>query len=171
MSAVVHFSMAPMSTGLRVLTWSLFLLPAVLAWAGLSTPLPVRPILLGTAAFTLLLYATIPVFFRPRVFEIEGHVLTIRWLIRARTIDLRGADVARLDRAELRRRIGFGYRIGAGGLGGAFGLYKTADETFDLAVSTLDAWILLRPAEGRALLITPEHPERFVDVVRRAQER
>jgi hypothetical protein len=170
-SAVVHFQLAPMSLGLRLLTYGLFVIPAFQIAVGMVVPRPLALVFLGVAALVLLSFASVPLFFRPTAFEVEGHLLTIRWLTRTRSIDLRGAEVSIISRADLNREYGFGYRIGAGGLGGAFGLYKTGKETFGLWVSTLDAWVLLRPREGRALLVTPEHPERFVDVVSRARER
>jgi hypothetical protein len=157
------FRLAPMSTGLRVFTWSLFPLPALLLCAGLSAPPPVRWVLLGTTVFVVLLYASVWLAWRPTAFELDARGLRIVWPLRRRSIDRADIQHGRIiTSSEFRREYGFGVRVGAGGLWGGFGLLKTRRETFSMWISRTDRFVLVTLRGARPLLITPDEPERFV---------
>ena len=162
-----RYALAPMSWWLALLTYALFPIPLLLLAAAFSSPRPVNLVLLGAGLFFVLIYATVWFWWRPTSFEIRGHELVLRWPLRKRTIELAGMrDAELVDGADFRRRYGWGMRIGAGGLWGGFGLLKTRAETFSMYVSRTDRFVLLRPIGCRALMITPEDPERFVRGVR-----
>jgi len=156
------FRLAPMSTSLRVLTWALFLLPAVLLYQGVQSPVPTRAVLLATVAFVVLVYASVWFVWRPTRFEIDAGTLRIVWPTRSRTI-LRTAveDVRIVTAAQFRAEFGYGMRIGAGGLWGGFGLLKMRATTFSMWISRLDRFVIVGLRGARPLLVTPEEPERF----------
>src|SRR5262249_13219822 len=81
---------------------------------------------------------------------------------------IRGATV--LAKGDTRRELGFGMRIGAGGLWGGFRwLWTTRRGLLDLYVSRETDVVLveLDPRAGRSLLLTPERPEAFVAPLQR----
>ncbi len=78
------------------------------------------------------------------------------------------AAVEIVPRAEFRHRYGWGYRVGAGGLWGGFGLLVTSRESVAMYVSRTDRFVLVRLRAGRSLLLTPAEPERFVAALQSA---
>lgn len=165
MSAMI-FKLAPMSTGLRVGTWVLFVLPLLFLAAGLIVPAPVSYVLLPATAFIVLLYGLTWLVFRPGRFELDDRTLRIVWPMRQREIARADIVSARLvTSTDFRAEYGLGMRIGVGGLWGAFGLLQTDRETFSLWISRTDRYVVVMLRNGRPLLITPERPERFVEAV------
>lgn len=161
------FRLAPMSVGLAVLTWGCFLLPALCLVAALAAPPPVRSGLFATTALMSLVYASVWFGFRPSRFELDERTLRIVWPLRARAIERVDIEDARIvSSSEFRRRYGNGMRIGAGGLWGGFGLLKTRRETFSMWISRTDRFVIVQLRGARPLLVTPEEPERFVELVK-----
>lgn len=166
---VTRHPLAPMDGLLRALTWICVAIPVVLALAAFQAPMPVRLILLGAAGFTIAIYAVIWLWLRPTAFVVEPDGLTLEWPLRRRRIAAAAIVGARvLDRDELRRELGRILRIGAGGLGGGFGLASTSRGLVELWVSRTDWMILVECTGRRSLLITPDEPEAFVRGLPRA---
>lgn len=155
---------------LRVLTWVCVAIPLVIGLSAIRTPMPVRTILFGAAGLMFAMYVFIWLWLRPTAFVVEPDGLAIEWPVRRRRIDAAAVVGARvLDREQLRRELGRILRIGAGGLGGGFGLARTARGLVELWVSRTDWMVFVECTGRRSLLITPEDPERFVsDLVHRA---
>lgn len=157
------FRLARMQAWLAVLTWALLLLPALFIDRATSAPPPVNAILVGTAVFMVLVYASVWLAFRPTRFEVGPSELRIVWPVWSRTIALADVVSARImSGADFRREYGLGMRIGAGGLWGGFGLLKTSRETFSMWISRTDRFVLVELRGARTLMVTPEDPERFV---------
>jgi hypothetical protein len=71
--------------------------------------------------------------------------------------------VRSIGKEELRRKIGWGLRVGAGGLWGGFGWLWTKDRGIvQMYVSRTDGFVWVEVTNGRPWLITPEQPEQFV---------
>jgi hypothetical protein len=158
--AVRSFPLARMSPLVLTLTLGLLALPpAFLAGAlcaGRSLAVP--------AALMIALYAWVWVRFRPSRFIVDRGALEVIWPLKRRTIPRADiADVRLIDRLELRRAIGWGMRVGAGGLWGGFGwLWTKRRGIVQMYVSRTDRFVWIELARGRPWLITPEHPEAFV---------
>jgi len=162
-----RFALAPMQTWLRVLTLAVLAMPVVLFVAAWTSPRPVAQVLAAAAIFTVLVYASVWLVWRPTRFEVDDAELRIVWPLRSRRIPRAQVEgVARVTGREFRREHGWGMRIGAGGLGGGFGLLKTAGTTFSMWISRTDEFVVVRLRDARPLLITPETPERFVEALR-----
>lgn len=158
-----------MSLDIRVMTWIVLAMPLVLFAAALGASRPTRLVLLGVTAFVVLTYASVALWWRPLRFEVGGHCLALVWPLRSRLVEGRQiAGVEIVPRAEFRRRYGWGYRVGAGGLWGGFGLLVTSRESFAMYVSRTDHFVLVRLRAGRPLLLTPAEPERFVAALQSA---
>lgn len=162
------FKLAPMSRDLRVASWALSLVPAVFVGAALVAPPPVSWLMAPVALFVVLLYAGVWLAFRPSRFEVDVSTLRVQWPVRGRTIARADIESARLvTSAEFRSEYGLGMRIGAGGLWGGFGLLKTGRETFSMWISRTDQFVIVQLRGERPLLVTPEQPQRFVDMLTR----
>jgi hypothetical protein len=86
------------------------------------------------------------------------------WPLKRREIRRDGiAGVRLVDRRTLRRDIGWGMRVGAGGLWGGFGwLWTTRRGIVQMYVSRTDGFVWIERLNDRPWLITPERPEAFV---------
>lgn len=167
---VTRYPLAPMDGLIRVLTWICVAIPLVVGLAAIRAPAPARAILFGVAGAMLAMYAFIWLWMRPTGFVVAPDGLVIDWPVRRRRIEAAAVTAARiLDRDQLRSELGRIVRIGAGGLGGGFGLARTAHGLVELWVSRTDWMVLVECTGRRSLLITPADPERFVsELARRA---
>lgn len=112
------FHLAPMSTGILVLTLILLLVPvAMLGYAVLACMA-----FIGPSLFVVLVYAWVWLLFRPTGFVIHPDALEVVWPMKRRRVSRSSIQTVRLiDRDALKREIDWGIRIGAGGLWGGFG--------------------------------------------------
>jgi len=154
------FRLAPMSTPILVLTVALLALP--LAFLGLAARW--TPLALGPAAFILAIYAWIWLRYRPTAFVVHPRSLEVTWPLKRREIlreDI--ATVRAIDRQTLRRETGWGLRVGAGGLFGAFGyLWTTNRGLVRMYISRTDRFVWIECKRDRPWVITPDQPDAFV---------
>src|SRR5689334_1079208 len=154
------FALAPMSPAIWWFTVVLLLVAAVLiALAVLGKPPGAVPALLAVAV-----YAWVWLGFRPARFIVHADALEMVWPLRREIIPrTQIAGVRLIDRPELRSEIGWGIRIGAGGLWGAFGwLWTQRRGLIRFYISRTDGLVWIERAGKRPLLITPERPAEFV---------
>jgi hypothetical protein len=149
--------MSPLIRGLTLGLWALplaFVAGAVYGRAPLAIP----------ALFFVAIYAWIWLRFRPTRFVVRPGVLEVIWPLKRRDIP-RGeiSDVRLIDGRELRKEIGWGMRVGAGGMWGGFGwLWTRKRGIVQMYVSRTDRFVWIERAGERPWLITPERPEEFV---------
>jgi hypothetical protein len=154
-----------MSPPIRALTLMLFVLPlAFLASAAAGIP-----VLLAPGLFVVAIYAWVWLRFRPTRFVVHADVLEVIWPLKRRALRRDGITGVRLlDRSELRREIGWGMRIGAGGLWGGFGwLWTRQRGIVQMYVSRTDRFVWIERAGDRPWLITPDEPEAFARALAR----
>jgi hypothetical protein len=157
---MTSFRLAPMSSMIRILTLILLAIPlAFFAVALIGTS-----ILVGPAALVATMYSWVWLRFRPTMFVVRSNVLEVIWPLKRRQIERKNiAGVRTIDNEELRREIGWGVRVGAGGLWGGFGwLWTQRRGIVQLYVSRTSDFVWIEIANERPWLITPEHPETFV---------
>src|SRR5262245_14353644 len=107
------YGIAPMSTGIRVLTVLLLAVPVAMAAGALAG----SRVLLVPLALAIAVYAWIWLLFRPRAFVIQPGSVEIVWPLKRLTIPRSSIVSCRtIGVADLRREIGWGVRVGAGGL-------------------------------------------------------
>lgn len=154
------FCLAPMSPVILVVTLILLALPIgffVAAMAGAR--FHIAPCFVVTA-----IYLWIWLRFRPNCFVVREKSLEVIWPLKRREIP-RGsiAGVRLLDREELKQEIGWGMRVGAGGLGGGFGwLWTKRHGIVQMYVSRTDGFVWIDRQNDRPWLLTPEDPQAFV---------
>lgn len=154
------FRLAPMSPLILALTLVLLALPVVfLAAAAVWTPLLAAP-----ALFMLVIYLWIWLRYRPSAFVVRPRTLEVTWPCMRREIPRDDISAVRvIDRETLRREVGWGMRVGAGGLFGGFGyLWTTNRGLVRMYVSRTDHFVWIERKSDRPWLITPDQPEAFV---------
>jgi hypothetical protein len=121
-------------------------------------------LLVAPALLLILIYSWVWTRFRPTAFVIHPQTVEIVWPLKRRQIRREQITAARvLDRQELRRLVGWGMRVGAGGLGGGFGwLWTSRRGIVQMYVSRLDRFVWIERGSERPWLITPDQPEAFV---------
>jgi hypothetical protein len=161
----VRFGLAPMCPFLRRLTIVLLLLPVVFVVAGVAGP----HALLLAALVLLLTYGWIWSRFRPTTFVVHADSLEVIWPLKRVRIPRDGiSSVRQVDRQELRRAVGWGMRVGAGGLWGGFGwLWTSRRGIVQMYVSRLDRFVWIERGKERPWLITTERTEEFVAALTR----
>jgi hypothetical protein len=160
MTSAETFRLARMSPLIRTLTIVLLALPfafTVAVWRG-NDELAVPALLL------VIMYAWVWLRFRPRDFVVHREGLEVIWPLKRRKISREDiTDVRAIDRQALRKEIGWGVRVGAGGLWGGFGwLWTKRRGIVQMYVSRTDQFVWIELAGSRPWLITPEQPEEFV---------
>jgi len=156
----MRFALAPMCPFIRRLTLALAVLPVLFLVAAT----------LGHRAFyvpamlLLLTYAWVWVRFRPTAFVVHPDKLEVVWPLKRRLLRRDGISSTRLvDRQELHKQVGWGMRVGAGGLWGGFGwLWTSRRGIVQMYVSRLDGFVWIERGTERPWLITPERPEELV---------
>lgn len=79
------------------------------------------------------------------------------------------ASVRILARESLKKDIGWGVRIGAGGLWGGFGwLWTKRRGVVQMYVTRTDRFVWIERRRGRPWLVTPERPDAFVRALSRS---
>src|SRR6185295_9361168 len=112
----MSFRLAPMSAAIVVLTMIVLAVPAIF----LVVAARGREILATPGLLVIALYMWIWLRFRPTEFVVGPQALEILWPLKRRVILHSDIASARMvDRRELRALIGWGMRVGAGGLWGA----------------------------------------------------
>ena len=157
---MTSFRLAPMSSMIRGLTLILLAIPLVFFAAALIG----TSILVGPAILVVTIYFWVWLRFRPTIFVVRQDVLEVIWPLKRRQIErINITGVRIIDNEELRREIGWGVRVGAGGLWGGFGwLWTQRRGIVQMYVSRTSDFVWIEFADGRPWLITPEHPEAFV---------
>ena len=156
----MRFALAPMCPLIRRLTLIMALLPIVLLVAGTLGPRA----LLVPAMLVLLIYGWVWARFRPTAFVVHRDSLEVIWPLKRRRIPRAGISTVRvMGRQELRREVGWGMRVGAGGLWGGFGwLWTSRRGIVQMYVSRLDRFVWIEHGTERPWLITPDRPEELV---------
>ena len=154
------FRLARMSPLILTLTVLLLALPAAFLVGALFG----RHGLVGPTVLLIVLYAWVWLRFRPSWLTVDRTVLEVVWPLKRREIPRAGITSARVvDRQELKRQIGWGMRVGAGGLWGGFGcLWTTRRGLVQMYITRTDRFVWIERGAGRPWLLTPEEPEEFV---------
>lgn len=123
--------------------------------------------LVAPFVFLVVIYSWIWLWFRPGRFVVSDDTLTIVWPVRTREIIRSEITAAALmTRSELRNKVGWGIRVGAGGVWGGFGWLYTQKRGFmRMYISRVDRYVWFE-TEGQPWIITPERPEEFLRALR-----
>jgi hypothetical protein len=164
-----RFELARMSRVILGVTVVLLALPPLLLALAMVSGAP----LMAAALLMTGVYAWVWLRFRPTAFVVGPDALDVIWPLKRRSLPRATiADVQLIDRDELRRRIGFAIRVGAGGLWGGFGsLWTRRRGVIQMYVSREDGLVWIERTNGSPWLITPHDPEAFVHALGRPVHR
>jgi len=154
------FRLAPMSPALRVSTLVLLALPVgFIAMAVLW-----HPVFWFPGSLVVVIYAWTWLRFRPTRFVVGPEAVDVVWPLKRRRIPRAGITGVRLvDAPDLRREVGWGVRVGAGGLFGGFGwLWTSRRGIVQMYISRTDRFVWIERGPERPWLVTPEEPDAFV---------
>lgn len=120
------------------------------------------------AVLLILIYAWVWLRFRPTMFVVYANALEVIWPLKRRRIPREEITALRLvDGGELTREIGWGTRVGAGGLWGGFGLLWTRRRGLvQMYISRTDGYVWIERGDKRPWLLTPVRPEEFIRALR-----
>jgi hypothetical protein len=157
------FRLARMSPLILALTLILLAIPVVfLVNVALG-----RSLLAAPALLVIAIYSWVWLRFRPSAFIVRPDAIEVEWPLKRGRIprdDI--ASVRILQQGELRREVGWGVRVGAGGLWGGFGwLWTSRRGIVQMYISRTNQFVWIERKNGRPWLITPEEPEAFVRAV------
>jgi hypothetical protein len=161
----MRFGLARMCPFMLRITVVMAALPLALLIAAAVGPW----VLSAPALLLVLMYAWVWTRFRPTAFVVRPHTIEVIWPLKRRRIRRDQISAVRLiDPPELRQQVGWGMRVGAGGLWGGFGwLWTSRRGIVQMYVSRLDRFVWIERGTQRPWLITPDRPEAFVDAVGR----
>lgn len=149
-----------MSMPILGLTIVLLALPVVFLVASLlgATMLTVPALLVMVG------YAWIWLRLRPSQFVVHPGGLDVHWPLKCVRIPRASISSVRvIDRQSLKQEVGWGLRLGAGGLWGGFGwLWTKHRGIVQMYVSRTDDFVWIERVGDRPWLLTPERPEAFV---------
>jgi hypothetical protein len=156
------FRIASMCMMIRIITLILLALPILFVIsAAFGRPLYFPAVLLS------LIYLWIWLRFRPSQFIMHQGGLEVLWPLKRRTIALESITGARIvNGRDLRASVGWGMRVGAGGLWGGFGwLWTERRGVVQMYISRISELVWIERGNERPWLISPERPEEFVEAL------
>lgn len=158
-----NFKLAPMAFFIAMLTYVLLALPLLFLLINAYAPGPLPLV----ALFLIAIYAWVWLRFRPIRFIVRPYILEIVWPLKRRKIPRNGiSNIVIMSRSELRQKIGWGMRIGAGGLWGGFGwLWTKHCGLIQMYISRTDQFVWIERTGERPLLVTPENPAAFAQAL------
>ena len=127
----------------------------------------------STTAIGLLvaIYSWVWLRFRPTQFVVHQDVLEVIWPLKRRQISRASiADVRIVNRRDLKSQVGWGMRVGAGGLWGGFGwLWTQRRGIVQMYISRMNDLVWIELTAGRPWLLSPERPQEFVQALSSSQ--
>src|SRR6266478_3163633 len=152
-TTVQSFRLAPMSPLIWMLTLALLAIPAVF----FSTAMVGRHLLTVPALCVVVMYVWVWLRFRPTRFVVYPDRLEVRWPLKRRSIPHKDiAEVRLIDKRALHSEIGWGMRVGAGGLWGALagcgpsaGRSSRCTSRAPMALCGSSAWVIGRGLSHR----------------------
>lgn len=161
------FRIAPMDTMIRNITLVLLALPVLFVLSAVFS----RAFLIAPTILVVAIYFWIWLRFRPTQFVVRQDVLEVIWPLKRRQIARDTiADVRIINGCDLKQQVGWGMRVGAGGLWGGFGwLWTQRRGIVQMYISRINELVWIDRTTGRPWLISPERPQEFVQALSSSQ--
>ena len=126
-----------------------------------------RAPLIAPTILLVAIYSWVWLRFRPIQFVVRQDALEVVWPLKRRQISLDSiADVRIVNSRDLTPQVGWGIRVGAGGLWGGFGwLWTQRRGIVQMYISRINDLVWIDRKAGRPWLISPERPQEFVQAL------
>lgn len=160
-----RFPIARMDALMGGLTAVVLALPVVFAALAIGA-VPLALPMLATAGGLVALYVAVWLLARPTRYDVDAdglHVVFPAWTRTIPRVELRGVEAYAGGR--FRSEVGWGLRIGVGGLWGTFGLLVTPLGTLETYVSRTSDLVLVTCEGRRDLLLSPADLDGFCQAV------
>jgi len=126
--------------------------------------------ILGVGGCVAAIFLIIALWARPTHFELTGNSFDIVFPLRKKSIPLSDISGARkiASAKDLKNEFGNLMRVGAGGFLGTFGILVGRKKgSLDAYTSRVDNWVLIERISKRWLLISPEQPDRMIELLQK----
>lgn len=156
-----------MDTMIRIITLGLLALPLLFVFSAVfGTALLIAPTILLVA-----IYSWVWLRFRPTRFVVHQDVLEVVWPLKRRQISRDSISGVRIvNGRDLKSQVGWGMRVGAGGLWGGFGwLWTERRGIVQMYISRVNDLVWIDRTAGRPWLISPERPQEFLQALSSSQ--
>jgi hypothetical protein len=161
------FRIASMCVMIRIITVMLLALPVLFVLSAVfgRAPLIVPTILL------VAIYSWVWLRFRPTQFVVHQDAVEVIWPLKRRQISRDSiSDVRIVNSRDLKPQVGWGMRVGVGGLWGGFGwLWTQRRGIVQMYISRINDLVWIERTAGRPWLISPERPQEFVQALSSSQ--
>jgi hypothetical protein len=161
------FRIAPMSTMIRNVTFVLLALPVLFMLSAVFG----KALLIAPTILLVAIYVWVWLRFRPTQFVVHQDKLEVIWPLKRRQISRDSIAAVRIVNAQdLEPQVGWGMRVGAGGLWGGFGwLWTQRRGIVQMYISRINDLVWIDRTAGRPWLISPERPQEFVHALFNSQ--
>jgi hypothetical protein len=161
------FRIAPMCLMIRIITLVLLALPVLFVLSAVFG----RALLIAPTILLVATYSWVWLRFRPTQFVVHQDVLEVIWPLKRRQISRDSiSDVRIVNGRDLKPQVGWGVRVGAGGLWGGFGwLWTQRRGIVQMHISRINDLVWIDRTVGRPWLISPERPQEFVQALSSSQ--
>jgi hypothetical protein len=166
-SSMKIFRLAPMCMMFRITTLGLLALPVLFVLSAVFG----RALSIEPTIFLMAIYSWAWLRFRPTQFVVHQDVLEVIWPLKRRQISRDSiSDVRLVNRRDLKLQLGWGMRVGDGGLWGGFGwLWTQRRGIVQMYISRFNDLVWIERTAGRPWLISPERPQEFVQALSSSQ--
>ena len=152
---------------IRIITLVLLALPVLFVLSAVFG----RALLIAPTILLVAIYSWVWLRFRPTQFVVHQDALEVIWPLKRRKISLDSiVDVRIVNGRDLQPQVGWGVRVGAGGLWGGFGwLWTQRRGIVQMYISQINDLVWIDRMAGRPWLISPERPQEFVQALSSSQ--
>lgn len=152
---------------IRIITLVLLALPVLFVLSAVFG----RALLIVPTILLVAIYSWVWLRFRPTQFVVHQDGLEVIWPLKQRRISRDSiSDVRIVHGRDLKPQVGWGLRVGAGGLWGGFGWFWTQRRGIvQMYISRINDLVWIERTAGRPWLISPERPQEFVQALSRSQ--
>ena len=156
-----------MCAKIRIMTLVLLALPVLFVLSAVFG----RALLIAPTILLIAIYSWVWLRFRPTQFVVNQDALEVLWPLKRRQIARDSiSDIRIVNGRDLKPQIGWGLRVGAGGLWGGFGwLWTQRRGIVQMYISRLNDLVWIDRKAGRPWLISPERPQEFVHALANSQ--
>jgi hypothetical protein len=156
-----------MDTMIRIITLGLLVLPVLFVLFAVFG----RALLIAPTIILVAIYSWVWLRFRPTQFVVHQDLLEVIWPLKRQRISRDSISNVRIvNGRDLKSELGWGIRVGAGGLWGGFGwLWTQRRGIVQMYISRINDLVWIDRPAGRPWLISPERPQEFVQALSSSQ--
>lgn len=152
---------------IRIITIVLLALPVLFVLSAVFG----KALLIAPTILLVAIYSWVWLRFRPTQFVVHQDAVEVIWPLKRQQISRDSISEVRIvNRRDLKPEVGWGMRVGVGGLWGGFGWLLTQRRGIvQMYISRINDLVWIERTAGRPWLISPERPHEFVQALSSSQ--